>query len=190
MNRFRRLLARRWWRSCCLMVIGLSASGLGYPEAGGPAEYQVKAAFILNFAKYVDWPAESFPSKESPLNLCIIGRDPFGTALGTIEGRTVHGRPLRIRRNVAAEDTGGCSIAYVSESEERRVPVVLKTIGTQPVLTLSDLDGFAEAGGAVGLFLAEERLQFDANFTALQRANLKASAQALRLARTVFGMKR
>jgi hypothetical protein len=185
-----RLNAGKWWRRCCLIALGLSASGLGYPESGGPPEYQVKAAFIFNFAKYVDWPPESFPSKDSPVTLCIIGRDPFGAALATIEGRNVHGRPLRIRRSVAADDAGGCHIAYLSESEERRIPGILKAIGTQPVLTMSDVEGFAESGGSVGLFVAEERLQFDANFTALQRANLKASAQALKLARTVFGLKR
>lgn len=190
MKRAARLSKGKWWRWGWLIAMGLSASGLGYPEGGGPPEYQVKAAFVFNFAKYVDWPPESFPSKDSPMTLCIIGRDPFGAALGSIEGRNVHGRPLRIRRNVAAEDAGGCNIAYLSESEERRVAGILKAIGTQPVLTMSDLEGFAEAGGAVGLFVAEERLQFDANFTALQRANLKASAQALKLARTVFGVKR
>jgi hypothetical protein len=171
-------------------LLGLCASGLNHAEGGGPQEYQAKAAFIFNFAKYVEWPPEAFPSRESPLTLCILGRDPFGPALGAIDGRTVHGRTLRLRRNVSAEEVAGCSIAYVTEAEERHVPVILRAIGTQPILTISDLDGFAEAGGAVGVFVVEDRLKFDANMAALQRANLKASAQALKLARTVLGMKR
>lgn len=181
---------RRWRLRCWLALLGFCASGLDCAQGAGPQEYQAKAAFIFNFAKYVEWPPEAFPSKDSPVTLCILGRDPFGSALSAIEGRTAHGRPLRVRRNVPAEDVAGCNIAYVTESEERHVPVILKAIGTQPVLTMSDLDGFAEAGGAVGVFVVEDRLKFDANLTALQRANLKASSQALKLARTVFGLKR
>jgi hypothetical protein len=169
------------------VLFGITA---GYAQTSGPAEYPVKAAFIYNFAKYVDWPAESFPSKDSPVTLCIFGRDPFGGGFGAIEGRQVHGRAFRVRRGVALDDVGGCNIAFVSDSEERRYMTVLKALAPLPILTMSDIDGFAEAGGAVGLFVAEDRLQFDANFATLQRANLKASSQALKLARTVYGMKR
>lgn len=177
-----------------LTVLLIAGTLLGVPDAcaqtGAPAEYELKAAFIYNFAKYVDWPPESFPSKDSPVTLCIVGRDPFGGGFAAIEARQVHGRPLRVRRSVSVEDIGACNIAFVSDSAERRYAAVLKALASLPILTISDIEGFAEAGGAVGLFMGDGRLQFDANFATLQRANLKASSQALKLARTVYGMKR
>lgn len=177
-----------------LAVLLITSTLLGvahaHAQASGPMEYQLKAAFIYNFAKFVDWPAESFPSKDSPVTLCIVGRDPFGAGFGAIEGRQVHGRVLRVRRGVAVEDLGMCNIAFVADSEERRYTAFLKTLAPAPVLTISDIEGFAASGGAVGLFVAEDRLQFDANLATLQRANLKASSHALKLARTVYGMKR
>lgn len=173
-----------------LTAVALLGVNDGCAQTGAPAEYELKAAFIYNFAKYVDWPLESFPSKDSPVTLCILGRDPFSGGFGAIEGRLVHGRPFRVRRGADLEDIGTCNIAFVSDSVERRYAAVLRAVASLPILTISDIEGFAEAGGAVGLFMADGRLQFDANFATLQRANLKASSQALKLARTVYGMKR
>lgn len=154
------------------------------------AEYQVKAAFIYNFTRYVEWPPEAMNSKDNAFTVCIIGQDPFGAAFSSVEGRAVGGRPLRVRREVRLEDSVHCQVAFIADSEERRLQPMLKVLSSAPVLTISDIEGFAEAGGAIGLFVAENRLQFDANFATLQRANLKASSQALRLARAVYGMKR
>ena len=154
------------------------------------AEYQVKAAFIYNFARYVEWPPEALGGRDAPFNVCIVGQDPFGAAFAAVEGRVVSGRPLRVRREVRPEEAAGCQIAFFADSEERRFLSELRILGSAPVLTISDIEGFAEAGGAIGLFVADNRLQFDANFATLQRASLKASSKALRLARTVYGMKR
>lgn len=155
----------------------------------GPAEHQVKAAFLYNFAKYVEWPAEALPAG-SPVTLCLFGRDPFGAALAQLEGRQVQGRPFRVRRGVTEDDAAGCHLAFIADSEERRLPALLKALTGMPVLTISDIEGFVDAGGQIGVGVAEGRLQFDANLTALQRANLRASSQALKLARNVHGLKK
>jgi len=154
------------------------------------SEYQVKAAFIYNFAKFVEWPADAAAARGGNFSVCIIGQDPFGAAFASVEGRLVSGRPLRVRRDVRLDDALGCQIAFIAESEERRYQALLKILETAPILTISDIEGFAEAGGAVGLFVLDKRLKFDANFATLQRTNLKASSQVLRLARTVYGIKR
>lgn len=163
---------------------------LARAEATSPSEYQVKAAFIYNFAKYAEWPSEVMGGRDRPFTLCIVGRDPSDSAFSSVEGRQVGGRPLKIRRDVRMEDIAGCHIAFISESEEHRLPSVLKSMASAPILTISDIDGFVEAGGAVGMFVAEDRLKFDANFTALQRANIKVNSQVLWMARTVHGVKR
>ena len=163
---------------------------LGQAEATSPSEYQVKAAFIYNFAKYAEWPSEVMGSRDKPFTLCIVGRDPSDSAFSSVEGRQVGGRPLKIRRDVRMEDIAGCHIAFISESEEHRLQSVLKSMASAPILTISDIDGFVEAGGAVGMFVADDRLKFDANFTALQRANIKVNSQVLWMARTVHGVKR
>jgi hypothetical protein len=177
-----------WLKS---LVAASSLALAAWPAfAADLAEYQVKAAFVYNFARYVEWPPETLGGKDNPFTICIIGQDPFGTAFSSVEGRVVSGRPLRVRRDVRSEEAVGCQIAFIADSEERRFQSDLRALGSTAVLTISDIEGFAEAGGAIGLFVADNRLQFDANFATLQRANLKASSQALRLARRVYGMKR
>src|SRR5262245_8768724 len=82
-----------------------------------PGEYSVKAAFLLNFARYTEWPATAFSSSTTPLVLCIVGDDPFGQVLDTVEGKPVRGRPIRIERNMAAAGMRSCHIAFISDSE-------------------------------------------------------------------------
>ena len=154
------------------------------------SEYQVKAAFIYNFVRFVEWPADAPAMRDRDFSVCIVGQDPFGAAFASVEGRPVSGRPLRVRRDVRPDEAVGCHIAFIAESEERRYQALLKIMGTAPILTISDIEGFAEAGGAIGLFVLDNRLKFDANFATLQRTNLKVSSQVLRLARTVYGIKR
>lgn len=154
------------------------------------SEYQVKAAFIYNFVRFVEWPADAPAMRDRDFSVCIVGQDPFGAAFASVEGRLVSGRPLRVRRDVRLDDAATCHVAFIPESEERRYQALLKFLGTTPILTISDIEGFAEAGGAIGLFVLDNRLKFDANFATLQRTNLKVSSQVLRLARTVYGIKR
>ncbi len=149
------------------------------------AEYQIKAAMIYNFAKFVEWPADALAPAPAPLTLCVLGRDPFGGALAAIEGRSAQGRELRVRRGLAADEFRGCHLLFIADSEERRLPALLRTLANQPVLAVSDIEGFAEAGGTIALIESDGRLQFEINLGAAQRANLKISSQLLRLAKLV-----
>lgn len=175
-------------RLLALLLCSLALASGGLLQAAPPTEYQVKAAYLLNFARYVEWPAAKL-APGAPLQFCVLGRDPFGGALSAFDGRQVQGHEARVRRIDDAERAGECHVLFVSESEERRVPGLLRGLAAQPVLTVSDIDGFAEAGGAIGLFNEDERVRFDINLTMLQRAGLKASAQLLRLGRNVIGAK-
>lgn len=153
-------------------------------QSSGLTEYQVKAAFIFNFAKFTDWPDAS---RDASLTVCIAGRDPFGNALSSFDGRNVGGREFRIRRIGTSEDLRGCHIVYITQSEERRLSNYLHAALNHPILTVSDIEGFVDSGGMIGLVVADERVQFDVNLTPTHAASLKLSSQVLRLARNVNG---
>lgn len=156
---------------------------------GQPAltEAQAKAGFVLNFARYVEWPAGTFAARESPVVACVLERDALAGPLTALEGRLVQGRPLKVRRSLAADDTHGCHLVFIGEAEEHRIVPVLHALAGQPVLTVGDADRFVDLGGAIGIVLGEERLQFEVNRSALEQAQLKASASLLKLARSVLG---
>ncbi len=152
-----------------------------------PTEYDVKAAYLFNFAKFFEWPAEAFADRQAPLALCIAGRDPFGAALAAYDRRTVQTRELRVRRGVALGDLSGCHILFVAESEERQLRRILQATLDLPIVTVSDIEGFADSGGIIGLVTGEKRVQFEVNLVSAQQARVKVSSQLLRIARNTRG---
>jgi hypothetical protein len=170
-------------------VFALSA--VAHPaDAADLGEYQVKAGFLFNFAKFTEWPAEAFAAHDPRLGLCIIGKDPFGGAvLAALESRAIGSREFHTRRGVTPEDLGGCQVLFIALSEDRNLLAILRAVAKRPILTISDIDGFVEAGGMIGLLTLEDRIQFDVNLAACQQASLKPSSQMLKLARQVFGGK-
>lgn len=176
-------LSRGFRRVCLLAVLVLQPITV-FPAALDEA--QVKAEFIYNFAKYIEWPAEAFISREQPLNVCAVGRDRLDQALSAIEGRLVRGRALEVRYAVPADALHNCHIVFIAQSEQRRAVQLVRGLdgGT---LTVSDIDDFVDIGGGIGLVRADDRIQFEINSGALARANLKASSQLLKLARNAGG---
>lgn len=164
-----------------IAALPLSSAAIAQPLP----EAQAKAAFVLNFARYVEWPEQIFASRTSPMTICIIGRDTLGPALTALESREIQGRPVKTRRLLYTEEANGCHLVFVSESEERHLAQTLHTLAGQPLLTVSDIDGFIDAGGAIGIVRGEARLQFEINRSALDQAKLKASSLLLRLARNL-----
>lgn len=165
----------------------LLLAAFGHAFGQNVGEYPVKAAFLLNFARYTDWPTQNVAAFDPKLTLCIIGNDPFGPSLAPLEGMRAQGRELRIRRGVTLDSLGQCELLFVPESEEPRLGSILHAARGRAILTVSDIDGFVEAGGMIGLLIAEQRVRFDVNLDAIRGGNLWLSAQVLRLARTVIG---
>lgn len=146
-------------------------------------EASVKAAFIYNFTKYVEWP----PETNGPLQICLLGEpDPLLTALTTLEGKQSQGSNIHVR-SAGRDGTSldGCRVIVVGTSETVRVAAVLDNARKQPALTVSEIEHFAEGGGMIGLVVDGNRVQFEINTQAAQRANLRLSAQLLKLARKV-----
>jgi len=148
--------------------------------AQGPSEYQVKAAFLYNFVKFVDWPAAR---KEGPIELCVLGKDPFGGALErVVEGKSVNGRPLVIRRIGDIAAARSCHVLFVSRSEAGRVSLIAKKVHAWNVLTVSDVDRFCERGGIITFLMEGQRVRFRINTKMAATAGLTISSKLLQLA--------
>lgn len=152
--------------------------------APAPTEYEVKAAFLLNFTKFTEWPASAFPSADSPLAICIIGDDPFGDFLDNIvQGETVDGRKVVARRAPAAPAAGLCQLAYVNvpAPEFPRTLAALKP----GVLTVGEGERFVRDGGIIGFVLDNKHVRFLVNPSAAESAGLKLSSRLLTVAKEI-----
>jgi hypothetical protein len=144
-------------------------------------EYRVKAAFLFNFAKFVEWPPQAFAGQTASLTLCVLGMDPFGNLLDdTLKGRAVAGRPIAIRR--IAELEQGCHVLFISSSERKRLALLTHQLRGASVLTVSEEAGFTKVGGMIELFNAGESVQFNIAPAAVERSGLHASARLIALA--------
>jgi hypothetical protein len=172
---------------CWLLALGLAVLPL-YSEADGPTEYEVKAAFLYNCAKFVRWPATVFAGPEAPLVIGILGEDPFGEVLDeTVRNRVVQDRRIVIRRLASIKDAARCHLLFISTSEIERLPGILRTVHQTAVLTVSEIDRFAERGGIIYPYVEDKRIRFEVNLSAANMAGLSISSQLLKLARRVIG---
>jgi len=145
---------------------------------------KVKAAMLLKFTKYVEWPASSFPSRESPFVLGIIGKDPVVSEIeASLAGKPIEGRPLVVRQFSDASEARGCHMIFICLSERKRLPRALENLKGQTVLTVSDAEGFIEEGGMIHLRKEGVTIKFDINQTAVEKAGLKVSSKLLQLGR-------
>lgn len=149
-------------------------------------EYQVKAAFLYNFAKFVEWPPQSFKSPQDPISICILGQNPFGDALvETVHGKTVGGRSLVVRQLEDAREAPSCHILFVRFSEQKRLRSVLEAISGGGVLTVGETDTFTADGGIINFKIDGEKIRFQINIAATKREELHISSKLLRLAEIV-----
>jgi hypothetical protein len=173
------------FRAVLLIAAGLSAAQLiAQPK---PPEYQVKAAFLFKFATYIRWPVRAAGDTTSPFVISVIGKDPFGPSLdAVVRDQSVQGRPIVIRRIAAATDARQCDLLFISASERPNVRQIFDALRGAPVLTVGDMDRFAELGGMVNLVVTDDnQIRFDINNESVERAGLHAHSQLLRLARIV-----
>jgi len=172
--------ARQAWAAAAVVLTSLGAVPAVAQSTNSMAEYRVKAAYIYNFAKYVDWPVVD--SKE--FHVCTAGRDDLGGALSALDRRLAQGREIQVRQNVTMDQLKDCQIIFVGEKDSKLLTSVVRQLWGAPVLIVSDNQQAAEAGAHITLASADDRVEFDVNLATLQRANLKASSQMLKLART------
>jgi len=155
------------------------------PRDGARAESEIKAAFVYNFVKFVQWPEAAFARPQSPIVLCLIGDEGVEAAFATVDHKVAHGREVQVRRPVRLEDARTCHILFIAEAERARVAPALLAVAGASVLTISDADHFAENGGVIGLYRLDDRIQFSVNLERARGASLQISSQLLKLARIV-----
>ena len=149
----------------------------------GIEEYQIKAAFLFNFAKFVEWPAQAFKSADSPIEICVLGPDPFGSSLDkAVEGKAVGNRRFVIREVRDAPQAGECHILFVSAAGWAQSRAVLRDIKKCCVLTVGETGEFIAGGGMINLRLEEARVRMEINPDAAERAGLRISSKLLSLA--------
>jgi YfiR/HmsC-like len=181
---------RRWRRFdsgrfavCIALILTACISGVRAQE---PSEYELKAAFLFNFAKFIDWPPESFSSAQSPFTICVLGKDPFGRSLDEpLPGKTIGGRPVMIERVKDTLNARRCQIVFVSTSESRNLAEVLDGLHGTSALTVGESEHFAESGGAIQFTVEDKHVRFLINPDAGERAGLKFSSKLLALAKIV-----
>jgi len=150
------------------------------------AEYQVKAAYLYNFAKFVDWPERAFSGPDAPMTICVIGEDPFGGALDGLRSKTVKNRKVAVKRISSSRETGGCHVLFIGPAEEDRMDELLLSLKGRPTLVVGDTERFARRGGMIGFLMERNKVVFEINEGVAKRAGLAVSSQLLKLARTVY----
>jgi hypothetical protein len=151
-----------------------------------PSEYQVKAAYLYNFGKFVQWPAQT--STGNTFAICVLGNDPFGPILdATVANQTINGKQLVVKRISRALEASSCRVVFVSDAESGRLEKIFPILDKFGVLTVSDMPHFVQRGGMIQLVLEGDKVRFEANPAAAQKAGLALSSELLKVATKVTG---
>lgn len=153
-------------------------------QESASVEYKVKAAYLFNFAKFVEWPVGSFPAKDTPITLGLVGKDPFGSDLEkTFENKTIEGRALQIKRFAEGEDLRQCHILFICASERKSLPQIFEKLQGGSVLTVGEVEEFNALGGMISFITQENTIRFDIKDEAAARVGLKVSSKLLQVAK-------
>jgi len=195
-----------------ILVLSLSAVACATEEAAPSKEYQVKAAFIYNFIKFVDWPQaadtesdEKTEGSTQPITIGIIGENPFGNAFDAVTKKKIQGREVVIKlfpgfaknkvryrqdgkTRYKYKDTDAlkaCEVLFVSPSESKYCKEIIDTVKDNCVLTVGETKDFLETGGIIRFVTEQKKVKFGINLIAAENAKLKIRSKLLRLAKRV-----
>jgi hypothetical protein len=180
---------RLFLKSCLLAVCSgaLSLMVVVSPAYAVDKEQAVKAAFLYNFTKFIAWPADLSITNRTSINICVIGTNSLGDATklfsqGSTPNLTITAKLLASAPTAAGE----CHIAFISASEKPRMGSLIKSLQQTSTLAVSDADGFAENGGAIGFINEKNKIRLVINKTAIEQAGLKVDAQLLEISSKVI----
>lgn len=186
MDSVKGILRLSWGVALRLAIVVLTAASVQTnADASVADEYQVKASFLYNFTKFVEWPAGVFESSDSPISICVLGQNLFGHVLHeTVRGKTVNGRMLVVSGIPDARSATHCQILFVSSFERMRFGAILGELRTG-ILTVGETGGFIEAGGIVNLKVDDGKIQIQVNINAAEQAGVHISSKLLSLAQII-----
>ena len=168
------------------LLWALSAIQNLWAQTPKATETQVKAAYLYNFGRFVEWPAQNSSTKPDAFAVCVLGQDPFGPTLDAIlAGETIGGKSVVARRISDPQESVNCQILFLSSAEKDRLGKVIETLEKEPVLTVSDMPQFSQRGGMIQFVLEGNTIRFEVNLAAAQRAGLALSSQLLKVATVV-----
>ncbi|MBI5895542.1 MAG: YfiR family protein [Desulfobacterales bacterium] len=175
-------------RCIYILMVGWMLWSAAWPAIADPppaSEYQIKAAFLYNFAKFIEWPANAHVAEAQAFTIGILGQDPFGPDIAVIEGKPVKGKPLRVLHALTLEELKGCQVIFISAASAVELERILNNLKGKPVLTVGETEGFAYHGGMINLLTVENKVRFEINTRMAEQAGLKISSHLLRLAKIV-----
>jgi hypothetical protein len=150
------------------------------------SEYEVKATYLYNFTRFVEWPVQGLPGQSDSFAICVLGDNPFGPALqATVAQETIAGRSVVAKQVPTLQDAANCRVLFISSSEDKRLKEILASLGTASVLTVSDLPKFTQRGGMVQFIVDSNRVRFEVNSATAERAGLTLSSELLKVAVSV-----
>jgi hypothetical protein len=159
------------------------------PDSSDSSEYLIKAGFIFNFAKFVEWPSSAFAQPESPIVIGVLGTDPFGTIIDkTVQDKKIGTRGFVVKRlkwGTDLKELKECKILFVGASEKAHMDELVQIVKGLPILTVGETPGFAERGGVIRFVLEDNRVRFEVNVVAARQADLTISSRLLTLARII-----
>jgi len=170
------------------LALFLTSAGVLQAQSASYTLNQHKALYLFNFAKYTEWPKESFASDTSPFILGILGDDPFHSALDIIKGKTLKGRKLEVRYCHSPQQASGCQMLFICGSETNKLEQIMRALEPQSILLVAETDGFLERRGMINLVTEQKNpgvqvVGFEINQAAAEKAKLKLDTQLLKLAR-------
>src|SRR5882672_7309968 len=162
------------WLLALLAAWLVVAPGPALADSAASKEYQIKAACLLNFVQFIEWPAAAFPQPDSPIVIGILGEDPFGDVLErTFADESVQGRSLTIKRSRQLEELKKCHLLFIARAERSRLADILGSLGEANIVTVGDVDEFAQRGGIINFYIDAGKIRFEVNPEAAQRKGLK-----------------
>lgn len=157
---------------------------IAFSKEPKPSEYAVKAAFLFNFAKFIEWPGEE---NIDSLFLTVLGEDPFERVLDELQGKMIRGKKLKVQRLKSIQELKQSHILFISSSLKLQAPQILRSLEGAPTLTIGEVDGFCQQGGIINLYLDQNKVRFEINLIAAKKAGLKIHSNLLKLAKIVNG---
>jgi hypothetical protein len=179
---------RRVWQcpTAVIVMLGLLHIPVLQAQQAKVSEYQVKATYLYNFGRFVQWPPNATAAKGDSFSICVLGQDPFGATLdSTVAGETLDGKPLVVKRISTPRDAGECRILFISSAEENHLKEILVALNEEGILTVSDMPGFSRRGGMIQFVLEGDKVRFEINLTKAESAKLTLSSELLKVATTV-----
>lgn len=180
-------LCLRPWFTVVVLAWGLLSIPALYAQNAKPTDYDVKAAYLYNFGRFVEWPAQiTTAPKSGHFTVCVLGQDPFGPSLDTtLVGETIGGKSIVAKRISNPQESDDCQILFLSPTDSGHAKKIVAELDKKAVLTVSDMPQFAQLGGMIQFVLEGKRVRFEVNLAATQRAGLTLSSELLKVATTV-----